>query len=184
MKSTSTAAVALLGLLALAGLAGCQTTQDAVAAAPATTNATGKPETFAFQTEAMPAIHLGDGRGSISDVQRYPRKRTSSVSRSTAWSFDLKELPASGRVEIAIYSLTTEFSCVTALTLNGRQIADLAKFSPAGSGITTKAEMDIPGASFRVGTNRLEITEHECSGGGWNDSLVESASLRLSWGEG
>lgn len=173
-------------LLALAGVllvsaTGCQTTTNTAPLPPTATNAAGKPELFAFQTAAMPAIHIGDNNGRIEDIYAYDGKRTTLAGDKIAWQFELKGLPEGGNAAVSIFSLAPEFSCSTTLALNGKRLSDLAQHEPAGNGITTKAQVSLPASAFRLGINTLTIQEHACAVGGWNDSLVEEASVSVTW---
>lgn len=124
-------------------------------------------------------IHIGDGRGKFDDI---PSKDQSFVpSTKKSWSFNVTAVPATAHANVHMYSLSgkNEYDCPTILSLNGKEIHNLATGDNVGSGKDTKSVVAMPPTLLRTGANEIAITEKECRGGGINDSLIRSVTVDL-----
>ena len=125
-------------------------------------------------------IHLGDGKGNIDDIA--PAVRDYNPSTEHTWKFNLNQIPTSGELTVAVYSVAPYFAwgCSTLVILNKKTLSDLSYDPSAGSGKTTTQKILLKPEDFHLGTNKITIEESLCSDGkSYNDSLIRQAEIEI-----
>ncbi|MEX0652463.1 MAG: hypothetical protein WD509_02995 [Candidatus Paceibacterota bacterium] len=127
------------------------------------------------------ALHLGDNDGKISDIEDHiaglaaisgndPNDVAYFAGNSKEWRFSIENPPASGTLQLEIFSLQQrgDYDCRTALEVNGESF-DLRDVNGANVGYKkhTRASISTPLQKENV----VRILEETCAGGGRNDSL-------------
>lgn len=143
----------------VAPLAACVTTVERPNTPPT--------DTLRLQSRADKPIHIGDGRGNLSDFAA--SDRAASPAAYHKWTFNLKVLPKAAVAKTTMFSLTS--GCPTLLEVNGQTVRDLSS-GFTGLGAVDETEANIPVAILRVGENAISIVERKCATGGMNDSLI------------
>ena len=136
-----------------------------------------------------PPIHIGDGAGTISDIEQELRSSNPPVPPDRhAWAFELGEVPDRLFFTVAIFSLLhwTDWDCPTTAWLNGSRVYDLRDAEKdgqsVGTGITTTARFSVEKEHLKMGTNTVEIREETCSdtnSAATNDSLIKGVMYRF-----
>ncbi len=129
-----------------------------------------------FLSSADKPIHIGDGEGKFNDIPFEHQKRDPLTSQS--WKFQTSGTVPSAKVHILMYSLTS--GCPTILSINEKEIYNIATGDIVGEGKDTSADVSVNGDMFRNGTNTITITEEKCRGmRGINDSLIKEVIVEL-----
>jgi hypothetical protein len=172
-----------LGLALVGAAAGCVSVKLDVTFSPGVVDL--KPHgATVLQDPAQRPLHVGDGG---KDAEALPTEyRLARPSAGRGWRVVVDRDPGPAEMEATIESLAPiddPSGCYAEALLNERSVARLQAPVGTAAGAVVVVRVPLPAGSLRVGENRLEIVQRECTvtrgQERFDDALIRSVVLRV-----